>query len=239
MPSFTSYKLLEACREPGCPICRLEQEGVERYLDSQFYENVNSPAWREDLRASHAFCHEHAWLGVNKRLGDALGFSIIYHDVVNNLLKSWNDDASSRRKPRGRAYLPGQGSASLRTRIEGFLAALAPRKPCPACEQREEVTRNTLAALMKDLSTPDLREALQASAGFCLPHLRLALGAATDETIYETLITIHREKLETLRDELAEFIRKNDYQIIREGFGAEGDAWLRAIGTIVGSRKDR
>ena len=69
--------------------------------------------------------------------------------------------------------------------------------------------------------------------------MRLALGAATDETIYETLITIHREKLETLRDELAEFIRKNDYQIIREGFGAEGDAWLRAIGTIVGSRKDR
>ena len=222
MPSFTSYQLLEACREPGCPICRLEQEGVERYMNSQFYENVNSPAWREHLRASQAFCHEHAWLGVHKRLGDALGFSIIYHDVVNNLLKSWNDDAGS-----------------MRTQMEGFLAALAPRKPCPACKQREEITRNTLAGLMKDLLAPELRQALQASEGLCLPHLRRALGAAKDDSTYDILFTIHREKLEKLRNELAEFIRRNDYRMIGEGFGAEGDAWLRAIGTIVGSRKDR
>ena len=46
---------------------------------------------------------------------------------------------------------------------------------------------------------------------------------------------------EDLRDafnaELAEFIRKNDYQFSAEGFGKEGDSWLRAIGMIAGSRK--
>jgi hypothetical protein len=51
-------------REPEqCLILsRLEQQLVERYLDNQFYENVNNPDWRNRLRASHGFCREHAWL---------------------------------------------------------------------------------------------------------------------------------------------------------------------------------
>jgi hypothetical protein len=239
VPSSLSYKLLEACREPGCPICRLEQQGVERYLDSQFYENVNSPPWREHLRASQGFCHEHAWLGVNKRLGDALGFSIIYHDIVNSLLRSWDERGSSARTSGRRASVLGQGSESLRKRVEGVLASLSPRKRCPACDQREELRRNFVSALIADLPMPEVREALQDSEGLCLPHLRLVLGSANEVSVYETLLSIHRDKLERLKHELAEFIRKNDYQAIKEGFGSEGDAWLRAIAMIVGKRKDR
>src|SRR5215208_6410682 len=95
--SSTVFNLLEACREPGCPICRLEQQSVERYLDHQFYENVNSPKWREELRASLGFCHEHAWLGVNQRLGDALGYSIIYRDLINSILNHWAEDGGPAR----------------------------------------------------------------------------------------------------------------------------------------------
>src|ERR1043166_6736560 len=93
MPDVTTYKLLEACQEPGCPICRLEQQGVERYLDNQFYENVNSPKSRERLNASLGFCHEHAWLAVNHRLGDALGFSIIYRGVIHTILDRLQEGA--------------------------------------------------------------------------------------------------------------------------------------------------
>jgi hypothetical protein len=239
VPSSTIYKLLEASREAGCPVCRLEHQGVERYLDNQFYENVNSPAWRDHLRASHGFCHEHAWLGVNKRLGDALGFSIIYHDILNSLLKSVSDEGSSARLPRRSGSVLGQIPESLRDRVERVLAALTPRKHCPACEHRAEITRTLLSALVEDLLTPETREALQASEGLCLPHLRLALGYVREHAVYEALLTIHRTKLESLKNELAEFIRKNDYQVIKEGFGSEGNAWLRAIGLIVGKRNER
>ena len=220
-------------------MCRLEQQGVERYLDNQFYENVNSLSWREHLRSSQGFCHEHAWLAVNKRLGDALGFSIIYHDIVNSILRSWNDDPHFARTPRRRTSILGQGSDGLRRRVKAVLAILSPRKSCPACAQREELASNILSALLADLPGLEMREALQASEGLCLPHLRLVLGYANEDTAYETLLVIHREKLESLKEELAEFIRKNDYQTIKEGFGSEGNAWLRAIGLIVGSRKDR
>ena len=230
MPNFMSYKIMEACREPGCPICRLEHQGVERYLDNQFYENVNSPAWRDHLRASQGFCHEHAWLTVSQRLGDALGFSIIYHDIVNHLHKTVGKEIDSARTTR---------RESLRSRAEGMLAALKSRKRCPACEHREQLTRDFLSALIEDLQLPEMKEALQASEGLCLPHMRQALESINDGSKYEVLLTLHQEKLDHLKDELAEFIRKNDYQVIKEGFGSEGNAWLRAVGFIAGSRRGR
>ena len=210
MPSSTVYNLLEACRAKGCPICQLEQQGVERYLDQQFYENVNSPKWRDQLRLSLGFCHEHAWLGVDHRLGDALGYSIIYRDLVNSVLKQLETDPSrnkSAKSPDG----------------------LAPRKTCPVCEHRNHVTRTYLTVLVEQLKTPEMSSALQESDGLCLPHLRMALAHMRVESDREQLIQLHRLKLEGLRAELDEFIRKNDYQAAQEGFGSEGDAWLRAI----------
>ena len=237
MPNSTAYKLLEACREQGCPVCRLEQQGVERYLDSHFYESVNSPSWRQRLRASLGFCHEHAWLGVNQRLGDALGYAIVYHDMVNTVLNQLNDDDRPAQTPRGWASLPGQVPERVRTMIEKMLYAFTPRKHCPVCEHRDEMTRASLSVLVKELKTPEMSEALQASEGLCLPHVRMALEHIKDRSACETLLTIHRAKLEGLRAELAEFIRRNDYQVIQEGFGKEGDSWLRAIGMLAGGRK--
>ena len=91
----------------------------------------------------------------------------------------------------------------------------------------------------RHLHMPEVRQALQDSEGLCLSHLRLVLGSVNEESVYETLLSIHRDNLERLKHELAEFIRKNDYQAIKEGFGSEGNAWLRAITMIVGNRKDR
>ena len=225
MPSSTVFNLLEACREPGCPLCRLEVRSVERYLDNQFYENVNSPKWRDGLRASLGFCHEHAWLGVNKRLGDALGYSIIYRDILNALLKQLNDDASRRR-------------VSLRERIDKMLDIFMPRKRCPVCEKRDEARHILIDVLVEEIKTPEMIEALRASDGLCLPHLRVTLEHIRDVPDCEKIVNIQREKLESLSAELSEFIRKNDYQSAHEGFGKEGDAWLRAIQMVVGRRKE-
>jgi hypothetical protein len=228
-----TYKLLEACRQPGCPVCRVEQESMERYLDTQFYENVNSPRWRDRLRASLGFCPEHAWLAVDKRLGDALGFTIIYHDVVNSILRQLgqNDSAPALRVRRSfLRQLPDQA----RDLIREVLEVISPRKRCPVCDYRDESIRTILSALLEELSKAEMTEALHASNGLCLPHLRLALEHVRDVSALEKLLTIQREKLENLRDELAEFIRKSDYQLINKGFGTEGDAWLRAVSIIAG-----
>jgi len=239
LPSSTVYNLLEACRESGCPICRLEQQSVERYLDNQFYENVNSPKWRDRLRASLGFCHEHAWLGIDKRLGDALGYSIIYRDIVNSVLTHLEDSNSPAPASHRRASLLRQLPESARNRIEKILNALTPHKRCPVCEQRDEATRTYISVLIKELQRPEMINALQTSHGLCLSHLRLALEQVKGLSASEQLINLHRAKLEGLRAELDKFIRKNDYQAIQEGFGKEGDAWLRTVSMIAGRRKGR
>jgi hypothetical protein len=217
----------------------LEQRAVERYLDRQFYENVNSPAWRDSLRVSFGFCHEHAWLGVNKRLGDALGFSIIYRDIVNSVLTHLNDNESPERSSRRWTSALQKIPEATRKLIAKMLTALTPRKGCPVCEHRDETTRRVLSVLVEELEGAQMTNALEASEGLCLPHLRQSFEYVKESAVSETLLNIHREKLESLSAELGEFIRKNDYQAIKEGFGAEGNAWLRAVSMIIGSRKER
>jgi hypothetical protein len=229
---------MEACRQSGCPVCRLEAQAVERYLDQQFYENVNSPHWREGLRHSLGFCHEHAWLGVNRRLGDALGYSIIYHDLINSMLKHLEQENATAHASRRQLSLLRKLPESARNAIERILAAITPHKRCPVCEKRDETTRALIPVLIAELKTPEMSTALNASEGLCLPHLRSALEHVRDESESKQLVDIHRVKLQQLSTELAEFIRKNDYQVMGEGFGREGDAWLRAIGMVVGRRRD-
>ena len=123
--------------------------------------------------------------------------------------------------------------------IEKILTALTPHKHCPVCKHRDETTHRTLSVLVEELERPQMADALEASDGLCLPHLRHTLEHVKELSVCEQLLNIHREKLENLSAQLGEFIRKNDYQAVKEGFGTEGDAWLRAISTITGSRKER
>ena len=230
------HSLLDACREPGCPVCRVEAREVERYLENQFYENINSPRWRDRLRVSLGFCREHAWLAVDRRLGDALGFSILYRDLVNTLLKKLDEGGTPARRDRHWISLLRQVPEGMRELVERILTALTPAKRCPACEHRDELRQSILSVLARSLGSEEMAAALQSSDGFCLPHLKGALEQVHEATGFERLLSIHRPKLEGLRAELDEFIRKSDYREIEAGFGPEGDAWLRAIARIVGSR---
>lgn len=215
MPPSAFHDLLEACAQPGCPICRLEGRSVERYIDNLFYESVNDIKTRDHLRASQGFCRDHARLALDRRLGDALGFAILYHDSINNILRDLGQDT-------------GTASTSI--------SALNPRKKCPVCTYREEMERLFLRTLIAGLADPALTDAVRSSDGLCVPHLRSAFQEVRGQGDYELLFAIHRAKLEDLRGELAEFIRKNDYRFTHEGFGAEGDSWRRAVEKLTGSR---
>ena len=236
MSNFILYKLLDACREKGCPVCRVEQQSVELYLENQFYENVNSPKWREHLRGSLGFCHEHAWLAVDKRLGDALGFSIIYQDILKSVLMKLDDGGDPLPASRPLTSLKKLPDPA-RTVVKKLLSAMTPARRCPACEHREEAAHMILTALVEGLQKTEMFDALQFSDGLCLLHLQQSLILIKDRSASEKLLTIHRLKLDGLVAELAEFIRKNDYRNTQEGFGREGDAWMRAIALVVGSSK--
>jgi hypothetical protein len=236
MPESTFHELLEACGQPGCPVCRLESRTLERYVGNLFYESVNDVKTREHLRGSLGLCREHAQLTVDKKLGNALGFAIIYQDVIKNILRGMEKDAtpptSTRRLASFLKQMPEQVSAA----VQRVIYALTPHKHCLVCQQQEKAVHIFISALVDSLSDPETVKAFQASGGLCMPHLKKAFELVRDPSTYDLLLSVNREKLESLNAELAEYIRKSDYRFQHEGFGPEGDSWRRAVNKLTGDR---
>jgi hypothetical protein len=236
MASYAYHDLISASQEAGCPVCRLVLQSVDRYFDNLFYENVNDWGIRDQLRRSLGFCNVHAWLAIERGHGDPLGVSIIYHDILSTLLKRL-PQATDRASPTKRILARlGRLPRQLADQIKITVQALTPQAACPACEQRDKMTRLYLATLVTNLDDGQLAEAFLQSDGLCLPHLRQAFSMARDEQAYRILLDASREKLSTLDEQLSEIIRKSDYRFHGEGFGSERDAWRRVIGAASGGK---
>ncbi|OGO42349.1 MAG: hypothetical protein A2W36_01815 [Chloroflexi bacterium RBG_16_58_14] len=229
--------LIEACGQDGCPICRMEQTTVEKALKGLLFELTNDIQLREHLRTSFGFCREHARILFEHGKGDALGVSIIYNDVITNILRSLPDPAQAGSAGGGLPGLLQRSRHGLGEQVAAAVKALTPQQRCMLCQQEEETRQAAIKALAESLGDEPFRRALEASEGLCLLHLRLALEAVPDAVSCAALLAISRKQLETLNAELAEFIRKNDYRFHDEGFGHEGDAWKRALNKISGTKK--
>lgn len=230
--------LLEACKQPGCPVCRLVNQAVNRYLDNLFYENVNDGDLRAQLRKSLGFCHEHAWLALKPGLGDALGVAIIYHDVLTNILRRLPEAGNGAQDQGWLSSLLGQAPGQLADQSKEIVNALRPREPCAACQKRDQATDLYLSELLNSLENEQMISALYDSDGLCLPHLGQAFQRPdhSREAVL-ALLKISKKKLSALDEELSEIIRKSDYRFRDEGLGEEGDAWRRVIRVTVGEKR--
>ncbi len=208
--SATYDALLETCRQPGCPVCQMEQASVRRYLDHLFYEQVNDYALRRHIRASLGFCPEHARLAMDGMIGNAFGLAILYEDLLRVTL----------------------------TQLEQQQKVAAPREVCPACAHLDSLRRRIWVEFSKHLPDEEFIAALETSQGLCIPHLRQVLEHLPQADKRNALLAIQMESMKSLRVELAEFIRKNDYQFSGEPFGGERDSWQRAVRLISGHKNE-
>jgi hypothetical protein len=217
------HELREALAGPGCALCALTHRGVQRYLDGLTYENVNDPAIRERIRVARGFCAPHAQQLHAAR--SALGSAIIYRDVLVAVRRALEDASPN-----------GSLGARLRQAIGGTEAgaALEAHGPCPACVYAEDIARTATDLLLRHLDDDELLAAVGASAGLCLPHLRLALRRAPDATRFARLREGQLSAWQRLEAELDELIRKHDYRYAQEAVGDEGNSWARAIDLLSG-----
>jgi hypothetical protein len=219
------YNLIETLNEEGCPVCNLLERSVRRYMSSLLYESVNDPWVRKRLREASGFCNTHAWQ--LKRLGDGLGQSIIYEDLVSSVI------ALMKNMKKSGASTKGFRNGLKRSRSKGTLSFR--KKGCPVCSQKSQTEDRIILVFIRSFKELEFSRLFQDSFGLCLPHLFLALDKGEkDEAFVSDLLEIELGKMESLTEELREYQRKQDYRYIREGFGAEGDSWVRAIEKLVG-----
>ena len=239
MPNNPTYfELLKACDQPGCPVCRLEQQAVGRFLDHLFYESVNDGETRAHLRASLGFCREHTELLLETGLGDALGMAIIYQDVLGTVLKRLTKKKYPSSEGTVLARLLGRIPTELAYTLERVMQAVSPNEPCLACQQRESTERVVISVLTAQIQDPELVAAFARTDGLCLPHLKQAITQVKDEALLAELLKLELGKLKSLHAELAEYKRKSDYRYLKDGFGPEGNAWRRAAGLVSGGRSE-
>lgn len=219
--------LLEALGKPGCALCRVVRDAVQRYLDGFMYEDVTDVELRRKMREAQGFCRPHADQAILVR--DSLGLAIIYQDILTSVEREMRAAAASPRLP-GRGLLRRNKSGPG----QGVIAAMAARRACPACAVSAEMLKPAVQTLVDNLLTAELGAAFASCAGLCLPHLRQALAVAESPALVDALVTRQRQVIESLTAELGEFIRKHDYRFRREAMGSEIDSWDRAIKLVIG-----
>jgi hypothetical protein len=212
----TIYDLRIACSKPGCPVCTVTQRSTAKYIEGLLNECILDPEIREKLTDSLGLCYQHTWLSVEIKLTDALGHAILQHSLVN----------SSLRKLEAGGGHPGKQLAK----------ELEPRKECPACKIDAETLERVVDSLAAGLKDPGFIADFQNAGALCLPHLRAALPKL-DSHRMELVLAHQKERMSSLRDELAEFIRKNDYRFRDEAIGAEGDSYKRAADLVQGKHR--
>ncbi len=215
--SQTAQAIVEFCSQPGCPLCNLVQYSVERGIESFYYESILDPISRQQVRESLGLCREHARLALEGGLSDALGFAILYEDILGTVLKGIAEDSGSSKDSRKR-----------------IVRQVNQSKPCPACLQKEETEKRSIAVLVDSLHKREFAQAFQKSDGLCLPHFRMVLESISSRETVTILLEHQRGKIQNLKGELKVFINKNDYRFRDKAFGEERDSYRRAIDMVVG-----
>lgn len=218
--------LLYACRQEGCPLCRLTQENVHRYLDSWKYEFFTDDDVRTELRRSQGFCHTHTWELV--RMGASLQLAQTYRVILADLTEQLQAGTST-------VIAPQLSGGFLRRLFENRQES----SRCLACRQQEEVEVQLVDTLRHALLDSVFYSAFAASQGLCLPHFRLTYESKTTDTSAAWLPRLRQAQLACLQrldTQLAEMIRKHDYHFKDEARGPEMLSWQRAAGLVAGEK---
>ena len=234
-PHLGDVSLLEACHQPGCPICGIRKNAVTTYLQMVLYAYVDDPEMREYLCNSWGYCQTHAWMLPTVERGNLLTVAVMYHDILEREVTRTLTRGS---KEQGNGFLVRLIHKVFKGQHHSDPIHRLPLQPqCPACKLGHEIETNALKIMLRAFTKQKvpMQDALKESDGLCIAHLRSALELTSDPANVEILLTLARAKLTEIQAELNEFIRKHDYRFQHEVIGDEKHSWQRAINLIVGT----
>jgi hypothetical protein len=214
--SQTIYEFRLACYKPGCPICAIIQHAGAQYIEGTFNESMLDPAVRQKLVDSLGFCYEHSWQSITMKLSDALGHAILYQDLLKDLMRRISDNET----------ISGSQLAN----------ALDPMADCPACRIEEATLERIIDSVTAAFHNQDFITDFTHSSGICFPHLKRILPNL-DRKRKEIVLAHQLTCADSLKNELAEFIRKSDYRFRNEIIGKEGDSYKRAAEMVKGKHR--
>lgn len=221
----TAATLVLALEQPGCPVCRLVGDALDR-----FFQHLAAGDVPTDLAAAVAraggFCFTHGWEAV-ERLPAA---------VLAPLLGQAVAACRARLEPLRAAAASPPTDLRARRALRAARAALASAERCPPCTLAAAVETASGALLGTVLQQPAGQMLYRAGAGLCVRHARPLLAAVPGEVL-PLLVEQLAAPLRTLLADIALYYHKETWEHAHEPKGAEQDAWRRGIARWAGERR--
>ncbi len=230
---FNYFDLIETFPKPGCAICNLLQRDVQQYIDNMLFEFANDSSLRAVFAAGRGMCFEHGQMMRYNKIGNVIGIARLYGDTLDEVLRIIDETPLETREPPGWQRLVG---ATAKANGGKLADKLEPVEQCPACARMNEDERGYAGIFDKYIHDPLFHEPYRASEGLCLPHFRCVLREAHTPDSLRRIIEIQHDIWHDLRQEVALFMDKQNYERMGEPMGKEGNSWIRAILRMAGER---
>ncbi|HZU18541.1 MAG TPA: hypothetical protein VFD01_18300 [Candidatus Dormibacteraeota bacterium] len=245
---------------PGCPLCLGRRAALVEFLAWLDREVQERPDRWRDLTE---LCPTHAWdfaaladPGSLRRLAETLrGQRLAALGRLREQLETepsrlpWRrlGEASRRLgpapgggdlrhlRPRRLGAVLGAALESPEARLKRLLARAVPDRPCPACEALRTRTHRLADLLGHALRDPETARVYRDQRGACLHHLAILVGASPSGQEATLVLETELARLEVLRWELEETLRKESWSVRYETEGDEQSAGRRASEQLAGS----
>ncbi len=145
------FALQKACEKPGCPLCTIINERIDRYIDGMLFEHISDRTFRAQYRAAGGFCNRHAEALLSYR--DGLAVAILGRDTLQDYLEDFK-----KKKIRKRKEICPACAEQYRIEKE-FLTFIA----------EADSTKNTKEPVQDENDIP-LPEFFVKSQGLCIQH---------------------------------------------------------------------
>ena len=221
-------RLVAACGQPGCPVCRCVADASRRYLEALVHEQVTDVETRRRLRRAGGFCAGHAVM-LQELPGAAFGAAILHEDLLRLVIERFEHQAAPAASPRGwLARVTGEA------RAPASRAHRADAGACPACVDAAGAAARAIDAMLVLALDDRLETTYEASDGVCVPHMVLALERGRQRPETARLLDATLAKWRALREALARFVAKHDHRNREPVAPQEAQALRRAPATLRG-----
>lgn len=221
------HRLVDACRERGCPVCACLAADTRRYLATVLREHVTDPASRSRLRAAWGFCNWHAWI-LRETSDAAFGTAILTEDLLR-LIGQRVQRAADRPVRPERGLVSRLRALASRAPVPDLVRLHRRRAVCPACAEVQRAESRYLDTAVRFARDAGWIDAYEGSDGLCVPHALGVLERGGADLVRATV-----PKWAALRRDLASFTRKHDPEHRAPFTQAEADAPDRATEALQG-----
>lgn len=240
--NLVTLKVAEAMQKEKCPLCRLQQIHIEKYISNLIYEYTTDQMVVNKFINSLGFCTDHNQLLIkilkNNCLLSRIDVAKLYEKTIplylNTLEKEHNENLSLKNIL---SYLLHIKKNIINSNINKKTTE------CMCCIASDDIIRENSLTIIEILLQEEYRKLYKKSDGLCIPHFNSVIEFIRENGVVspvkEFLVEDQIERLELLQYRLQSLQSKRNYYNKKAVSNPEVSSWYEAIWRFSGWKPEK